>query len=43
MPGYDGTNPEILDVEDFDDAIRVAASRAKRGDVGSVVAGQYLF
>lgn len=33
VPGYDGTNPEILDVEDFDDAIRVAASRAKRGDV----------
>lgn len=33
VPGYDGTNPEILDVEEFDDAIRTAASRAKEGDV----------
>lgn len=32
-PGYDGTNPEILDVEDFDEAIRTAAGRAKEGDV----------
>ena len=31
VPGYDGTNPEILDVEGFDDAIRAAAARA--GDV----------
>lgn len=33
VPGYDGTNPEILDVAEFDDAIRTAASRAKEGDV----------
>lgn len=33
VPGYDGTNPEILDVAEFDDAIRTAASRAKDGDV----------
>lgn len=33
VPGYDGTNPEILDVEGFDDAIRAAAARAKDGDV----------
>ena len=33
VPGYDGTNPEILDVEGFDDAIRAAAARAKAGDV----------
>lgn len=33
VPGYDGTNPEILDVEDFDDAIRQAAARAQSGDV----------
>ncbi len=33
VPGYDGTNPEILDVEEFDDAIRTAASRAEPGDV----------
>ena len=32
VPGYDGTNPEILDVEDFDDAIKTAASRARPGD-----------
>ena len=32
-PGYDGTNPEIIDVEEFDDAIRTAAARAKEGDV----------
>lgn len=32
-PGYDGTNPVILDVEEFDDAIRVAASQAQEGDV----------
>lgn len=31
--GYNGTNPEILDVEGFDDAIRVAAGRAEAGDV----------
>ena len=30
---YDGTNPEILDVEDFDEAIRTAAARAVEGDV----------
>lgn len=30
---YDGTNPEIIDVEEFDDAIRTAAARAKAGDV----------
>jgi UDP-N-acetylmuramoylalanine--D-glutamate ligase len=28
-----GNNPEILDVEDFDEAIRVAAGRAVSGDV----------
>ena len=33
VPGYDGTNPEIIDVEGFDDAIRTAASRAVAGDV----------
>ena len=32
-PGYNGTNPEIIDVEEFDDAIRAAAARAKEGDV----------
>jgi UDP-N-acetylmuramoylalanine--D-glutamate ligase len=32
-PGYQGNNPEILDVEDFDEAIRVAASHAVSGDV----------
>jgi UDP-N-acetylmuramoylalanine--D-glutamate ligase len=32
-PGYSGNNPEILDVEDFDEAIRVAASRSVSGDV----------
>jgi UDP-N-acetylmuramoylalanine--D-glutamate ligase len=32
-PGYQGNNPEILDVEDFDEAIRVAASHAANGDV----------
>lgn len=31
-PGYDGTNPVILDVEAFDDAIRTAASHARAGD-----------
>ena len=33
VPGWDNTNPEILDVEDFDDAIRAAAARAEAGDV----------
>lgn len=33
VPGYDGTNPEIIDIEGFDDAIRTAASRAVSGDV----------
>lgn len=33
VPGYDGTNPVILEVEEFDDAIRTAASRAEAGDV----------
>ena len=33
MPGWDNTNPEILDVEGFDDAIRTAAARAEAGDV----------
>lgn len=33
VPGYDGTNPKIIDVEDFDDAIRTAATYAKSGDV----------
>lgn len=33
VPGYDGFNPEILDVEGFDDAIRTAAGRALPGDV----------
>ena len=32
-PGYNGSNPVILDVEEFDEAIRVAASRAQAGDV----------
>lgn len=32
-PGYNGTNPVILDVEEFDDAIRAAAAEAKDGDV----------
>ena len=32
VPGWDNTNPEILDVEDFDEAIRVAASKARPGD-----------
>lgn len=32
-PGYNGANPVILDVEDFDDAIRAAAAEAKDGDV----------
>lgn len=31
-PGYDGTNPVILDVAEFDDAIRTAAAHAKPGD-----------
>lgn len=33
VPGFDGTNPEIIDVEGFDDAIRTAAGRAVSGDV----------
>ena len=33
VSGYDGTNPEILEVAEFDDAIRAAAARAKPGDV----------
>ena len=33
VPGWDNTNPEILDVEGFDDAIRTAAARAESGDV----------
>ena len=33
VPGYDGTNPEIVDIEGFDDAIRTAAARAQAGDV----------
>ena len=33
VPGYDGTNPEIIDIEGFDDAIRTAAGRAVSGDV----------
>ena len=33
VPGYDGTNPEIMDVEEFDDAIRTAAAQAESGDV----------
>ena len=33
VPGWDNTNPEILDVEEFDDAIRAAAARASRGDI----------
>lgn len=33
VPDYDGTNPEIIDVEEFDDAIRTAAARAAAGDV----------
>ena len=33
VPGWDNTNPEILDVEGFDDAIRAAAARAEAGDV----------
>jgi len=33
VPGWDNTNPEILDVEGFDDAIRTAAARAEAGDV----------
>ena len=32
-PGYDGSNPVILDVEDFDDAVRTAAANAQPGDV----------
>ena len=32
-PGYDGTNPKILDVPEFDDAIRTAAAQAVPGDV----------
>jgi UDP-N-acetylmuramoylalanine--D-glutamate ligase len=32
-PGYNGANPIILDVEDFDEAIRTAAAQAKPGDV----------
>lgn len=32
-PGYNGTNPEIIDIEGFDDAIRAAAERAVEGDV----------
>ena len=31
--GYDGTNPVIIDVEGFDDAIRTAAGKAEPGDV----------
>ena len=31
--GYDGTNPRIIDVEGFDDAIRRAAAEALPGDV----------
>ena len=33
VPGYDGTNPVIIDVEGFDDAIRTAAGNAEPGDV----------
>lgn len=33
VPGFDGTNPEIIEVAEFDDAVRTAASRAKAGDV----------
>lgn len=33
VPGYNGKNPEILDVEEFDDAIRQAAKWAGPGDV----------
>ena len=33
VPGWDNTNPEILDVEEFDDAIRAAAVRAEPGDI----------
>ncbi len=33
VPGYDGTNPRILDVEEFDEAIRTAAAQAQAGDV----------
>ena len=33
VEGFDGTNPEIVDVEGFDDAIRYAASRAVGGDM----------
>lgn len=33
VPGYDGTNPRILEVEDFDEAVRTAAAAARRGDV----------
>ena len=32
-PGYDGSNPMILDVEDFDDAIRAASAHGQEGDV----------
>lgn len=32
-PGYDGSNPEIIDVAEFDDAIRTAAAKAQKGDV----------
>ena len=32
-PGYNGTNPVILDVEAFDDAVRTAAGEAGPGDV----------
>ncbi len=32
MPGYNGKNPEILEIEAFDDAVRTAAERAKPGD-----------
>jgi UDP-N-acetylmuramoylalanine--D-glutamate ligase len=32
-PGYNGANPIILDVEDFDEAIRTAAAQAQPGDV----------
>ncbi len=33
VPGYDGTNPQILEEEEFDDAIRTAAAHARPGDV----------
>ena len=33
VPGYDGTNPAIEEVEGFDDAIRRASALAEPGDV----------